>query len=178
VPGWTGEYEWTGWRHLEAAAPSPLGRVARRDPARADVLIRALQDKAKQSGGLAAARALIVNAVADAMSDERGARTPVMFVHPLAISEATRRRFNVGPVRPDRPDTQLFLISSNAVDWDRSTAKNPPGQSGAPSSEHYADLARMWRQGTPVPLAFSDGAISAAAESTLTLAPARGSAGR
>jgi penicillin amidase len=178
VPGWTGAYEWAGWRQPEAVAPSSLGRVARRDPARAAALIRALQETSKQADGLAAARALIVNAVADSMRDEGAARSPVLFVHPLAISEATRRRFNVGPLRPDLPDTQLFLISSNPADWDRSTATNPPGQGGAPSSKHYADLAQMWRQGTPVPLAFSDGAISGAAESTLTLAPGRGSAAR
>ena len=46
-----------------------------------------------------------------------------------------------------------------------------PGQSGAPDSPHFADLAPLWAKGEYVPLAFTDDAVNAAAESTLTLVP-------
>ena len=55
--------------------------------------------------------------------------------------------------------------------WDRSLWINAPGQSGAPGSRHFADLARPWSAGEYFPMAFSDAAVQAAAETTLTLTP-------
>ena len=52
-------------------------------------------------------------------------------------------------------------------------AQNAPGQSESPASPHFADLAKLWSEGQYFPLAFSEGAVTAAAESTLTLAPQR-----
>ena len=55
--------------------------------------------------------------------------------------------------------------------WDRSLWTNAPGQSGSPGSRHFADLARSWSTGQYFPMSFSEAAVGAAAESTLTLSP-------
>jgi acyl-homoserine lactone acylase PvdQ len=95
-----------------------------------------------------------------------------MFTHVLAITDATRRRFNVGPlVRPD--DDAPLRASLVPSDWDRSTAMNAPGQSGSPDSVHYSDLAALWEKGGTFPLAFSDAAVQANTKNTLTLTPHR-----
>jgi len=110
----------------------------------------------------------------------------VIFSHPLAITEAVRGRFNVGPFeRPGYADTVMstggvdveqssgasFSAVFDVADWDRSRATNAPGQSGSPASPHFADLARLWAKGEYFPLAFSEGAVQAAAETTLMLVP-------
>jgi penicillin amidase len=48
---------------------------------------------------------------------------------------------------------------------------NAPGQSGSPRSAHFSDLAKPWAAGEYFPLVFSDAAVQANAESTLTLEP-------
>jgi len=59
----------------------------------------------------------------------------------------------------------------DVADWDRSVAQNAPGQNGSPASAHFKDLAKLWAAGEYFPLAFSEAAIRANAESTLTLVP-------
>ena len=49
---------------------------------------------------------------------------------------------------------------------------NAPGQSENPDSPHFSDLASVWSAGDLFPLAFSDAAVEAHAETTLTLLPA------
>jgi len=182
--GWTGADEWTvdGARRLQPSDPAPgasgLAILARRHSDRVDALLRDLVAATSRPDAPIAMRAILVNAAADALRDDGGPGSAVLFAHPLAISEATRRRFDIGPLRPGAPDTRAFAVVSSTADWDRSMAMNAPGQAGAPSSAHYADLVRPWRDGTGVPLAFGDRAVSAAAESTLTLTPAEGSAAR
>jgi acyl-homoserine lactone acylase PvdQ len=98
------------------------------------------------------------------------ASADVLFGYVLAITTAARDRFNVGPLpRPieDAPVRALFDPRA----WDRSQIVVAPGQSEAPDSPHFADLARAWSHGELVPLAFSDAAVQANAESTLTLVP-------
>jgi penicillin G amidase len=120
-----------------------------------------------------------------AASSSWGSLHTLIFKHPLAISQAARRRFNVGPFElAGYPDTVLSTFPSTDVtggasfrqivdlsDWDRSVWTNAPGQSGAPGSRHFADLARPWSAGEYFPMAFSDAAVEAAAETTLTLTP-------
>jgi penicillin amidase len=111
-----------------------------------------------------------------------------LFRHPLAVTSIARRRFNVGPFeRPGYKDTVMstggvdleqtsgatFSLIADVGNWDRSLATNAPGQSGAPASAHFADLAKIWATGGYVPLAFSDAAVQNAAETTLTLVPQR-----
>ena len=55
--------------------------------------------------------------------------------------------------------------------WDRSRAMNAPGQSGSPESPHFSDLAKLWASGDDVTLVYSDAAVQANRESTLTLVP-------
>ena len=163
APGWTDANDWIGGRRPDAAdTPSPLRFLARRHPDRVDALLRDLRGAAEQPDAPTAMRATLVNAVADALREDGGSRGAVLFSHPLAITEATRRRFNLGPVLPDSPDAQVFGLRADASDWDHSTAMNAPGQSGWAASAHYSDLVVRWKEGRPIPLAFSDAAVAAA----------------
>ena len=58
-------------------------------------------------------------------------------------------------------------------DWDQSRCINAPGQSGDPRSPHYRDLAPLWADGHYVPLLYTRAAVDAAAETIITLKPAR-----
>ena len=96
-----------------------------------------------------------------------------VFAHPLAVTAATRQRFNIGPLgRPTDDDSPLRMML-DATDWDRSRAMNAPGQSESPASPHFADLAKVWSSGELVPLVFTDAAIQSNSVSTLTLVSAR-----
>ena len=86
---------------------------------------------------------------------------------------AGRRRLDIGPVPPGSGAGVPFQLSFDASTWGRSTAMNAPGQSGSPSSPHYANLAARWAAGERIALAFSEAAVQASAESTVTLTPAR-----
>jgi penicillin amidase len=124
--------------------------------------------------------------------DEIKAAAPrqITFIHPLALTDPARRRFNVGPfaiggyaetVRAMSPSTgpgspaigASFLAIFDTADWDRSVVINPPGQSEWPQSPHFSDLARLWASEDYVPLAFNDEAVAANLETTLTLIPKR-----
>jgi penicillin amidase len=120
-----------------------------------------------------------------ALARTPGVKREIIFAHPLGITPATAPRYNVGPFPlPGHPDTVFataadrhravgpsFRMIADLSNWDLSLATNAPGQSGAPSSRHYRDLALLWTAGEYFPLAFSDGAIAANAESQLTLIP-------
>jgi acyl-homoserine lactone acylase PvdQ len=173
APGWTGANEWIGWRRPATAdAASPIALLARLHPDRADALVRDLQAAASARDAATAQRALIVNAVADALKGAVPGGAAI-FTHPLAISGAARRRFNIGPVRPAAADAHAFAVTFDTADWDRSTAMNAPGQSESPASAHYGDLVPPWRDGKPIALVFSDRAVGASTEATLTLVPER-----
>ncbi len=109
----------------------------------------------------------------------------VAFKHPLAVGEAARRLFNVGPFpQGGNAETVMSSYSRQGVDigasfreildvsdWDRSVVTSAPGQSGSPRSAHFSDLAKLWAAGEYFPLVFSDAAVQASAESTLLLYP-------
>ena len=121
----------------------------------------------------------------DALAVAAAHPATVTFKHPLALSQATRRRFNIGPFSPGGyAETVLSIASRSNVDigpsfrqildvgdWDRSVATSAPGQSEWSNSPHFADLAKLWGAGEYFPLVFSDSAIQNSAESTLTLRP-------
>ena len=95
-----------------------------------------------------------------------------LFAHPLAITDAARARFDIGPlVRPSQD--QPFRARFTPHDWDQSTVINAPGQSESPDSVHFADLALRWSADEMVPLVFSDAAVQANSESVLMLVPKR-----
>lgn len=126
-------------------------------------------------------------AAADAGSSDSSRRgagpeaAPLVFQHPLAVFDAARRRFNVGPFpragsydtifAADRRSGPTFRAIFDVADWDRSVAVVAPGQSGSPSSVHYDDLAGRWAEGNDVPLPFSAAAVSAATKDLLRLTP-------
>jgi penicillin amidase len=56
-------------------------------------------------------------------------------------------------------------------DWDRSTAVLSTGQSGQPSSPHYADMIDLWREGEQHPMLWTRPAVDAEAAATLWLQP-------
>ena len=62
---------------------------------------------------------------------------------------------------------ELIDLSS----WDNSLAINSPGQSGNPSSAHYADLLPIWARGEYFPLSYSAQSVEANSEETFTLQP-------
>jgi penicillin G amidase len=107
------------------------------------------------------------------------------FTHPLAITQAARGRFNVGPFEQagyagtvlstfpglDVSGGATFREIVDLATWDRSVATNAPGQSGAPGSSHFADLAKPWAAAEYFPLAFTDAAVQTNSESVLTLRP-------
>ncbi len=66
-----------------------------------------------------------------------------------------------------------FRIIADLGDWDNSLGTNSPGQSGDPSSPHYADLFEMWARGKYFPIFFSRSRIESAAESITTLKPVK-----
>jgi penicillin amidase len=142
--------------------------------------------------------AMMLSALADAVDAARtrqvdrvpswGVLHTALFQHPLAVGAAARARFNIGPFEragyaetvmatggadfEQRTGASLRLIV-DAGDWDRSVATNAPGQSGAPASRHFGDLARLWAAGEYFPLSFTERAVQDRAESTLTLTPQR-----
>ena len=104
----------------------------------------------------------------------------------LGVKSSAARRFNLGPfatpgygdtlMATDGPQLEVtngpsFSAVYDVRTWDRSVAQNAPGQSGSPASPHYGDLAKLWAAGDNFPLSFSDRAVQANAESTLTLVP-------
>jgi penicillin amidase len=141
--------------------------------------------------------ALLLDALAAATDRVNGAagseREPiwgrlnaVTFKHPLALTEAARHLFDLGPFdRGGYAETVMATYARSSInvgasfseivdvsDWDRSAVINAPGQSGSPRSGHFSDLARLWAAGEYFPFAFSDAAVQASAESTLVLQPA------
>jgi penicillin G amidase len=106
----------------------------------------------------------------DRAPDSRATAPQVLFVHPLAITPEARRRFNVGPLPRARDDNSVQAVF-NLRNWDRSRAIAAPGQSESPASPHFADLAALWSTGEMFSLVFTDAAVTANAEATLTLVP-------
>lgn len=133
-------------------------------------------------GNVTAARDRVL---VEALTALAAADTPqpptITFTHPLAVFEAAKRRFNVGPLpRPGAPHAllsttvraaQAFRAVFDVSDWSRSMAALAPGQSGSPASAHYDDLATPWASGEFLPLAYSAPDVKAVAVETLTLTP-------
>ena len=109
-----------------------------------------------------------------------------LFRHPLATDGATRSLLNIGPFQrggygltvfatggtwPEQSSGATYRHIVDLADWDRSVATNAPGQSGQPGSPHFDDLAQLWAKQEYLPLSFSDAAVEASAENTLTLTP-------
>jgi penicillin amidase len=136
---------------------------------------------------------LMIPALADAVAAAKqlkgrtwGAVHSLTFEHPLAITDATRHLFGVGPFQvPGYAGTVMattgpglsvaggpsFRQVLDLSDWDRARVTSAPGQSESPASPHFADLAKIWAAGEEFPLPFSDTAVSRDAGATLRLVP-------
>jgi penicillin amidase len=105
-----------------------------------------------------------------------------------ALDEATRAKFNVGPLAKGgsayTPNQSTYRVSDfrhingasfrivvDVGNWDNTRAVNHPGQSGNPDSPHYRDLAPLWQKGEYFPLAYSRQAVVKATEYRIVLTP-------
>jgi acyl-homoserine lactone acylase PvdQ len=167
----------TSPRAASAAPPSTLAtqmilEAARLRPDRADALLTKLAAVTSSPDSLKAQRAAIVDALAEALRERSPSPGgPVLFTHPLGVTDAARRRFNVTARAPAGAAAEPFAMIFNPTDWDRSMAISAPGQSGSPESAHFADLVKLWSAGEYFPLAFTERAVQANTEATLTLTP-------
>lgn len=109
------------------------------------------------------------------------------FKHPLSTSDAMRAVFDLKPIARGGDSSTVnatgggsnFRQSNGASfreildlsDWDNSVAINVPGQSGQPTSPHYADLLPLWAEGRYFPMLYSRESIEKHAAATLTLVP-------
>jgi penicillin amidase len=57
--------------------------------------------------------------------------------------------------------------------WDNSVMTNVPGESGDPSSKHYADLIGDWAAGRYHPMPYSRKAVEAATVERIRLEPSQ-----
>lgn|GEM_PF-1513335 len=105
----------------------------------------------------------------------------------LATAER-RALFDAGPVErggdaytPNATGGANFRQQSGAsyrhvfdlAEWDRGVFTNAPGQSGQPGSPHYADLLKLWADGSYAPLAYTRHAIRRNLAHRLVLEPAQ-----
>jgi acyl-homoserine lactone acylase PvdQ len=182
APAWIAVNDWVGWRRPDVPSGDRSGarltQWARAHPDGADALLGKLAAAAALPGAAASQRALIDAALAPAAADaDTASKRSAGFVHPLAVTDAARRRFNIGPLAPVGPNGRSSSpparerLVFNPGDWDGSTAMNAPGQSGSPDSPHFSDLATKWAAGEWIGLPFTNRAVEAATESTLTLTP-------
>ncbi len=112
----------------------------------------------------------------------------VRFLHPLDKLSGGAELLDRGPVeRPgdgdvlqatwfddgsfDQLDGASYRQIMDVANWDNSRAINVPGQSGQPSSKHYADLLPLWRDGRYFPLVYSKAAVDRNTSDTLQLVP-------
>jgi penicillin amidase len=119
---------------------------------------------------------------------EWGKLHEVVFNHPLDVTDALAKLFDLGPVeRPGDGNTvnatafagksyyQLAGASYREVfdlsDWDKGVGVNVPGQSGQPESKHYGDLLPLWAHGQYFPLSFSKQAVDRETTDVLELKP-------
>lgn len=99
----------------------------------------------------------------------------VAWLRPV-FSRALQRPGDNFTVNPSMRIRDQTLVASyrqiiDVGDWDNSRFIIPMGQSGHPISAHYDDLLPLWDEGRYVPMAFSEGAVRAAAWTSLILRP-------
>jgi len=165
------------WKGFEpGAAPEMMSLAVDRAASRGDVeaAVRGWTLPSRSFVSLDGAGAPAAGTGRERLGHQGGAGEPrsgrALFAHALGITESARRRFNVGPVARPVAD-QPVRLSIDVRAWDESRAMNAPGQSADPDSRHFSDLAAEWSAGALFPLVFSDAAVEAQVETTLTLTP-------
>jgi penicillin amidase len=168
-------FSWIGFE--PGAAPEMMALAVDRAASRGDVeaAVRAWKLPARSFAVIEGAPATAGGTRSERLNErgDAGERQSAraLFAHALGITEAARRRFNIGPVPRPAAD-QPVRLSIDVRSWDESRAMNAPGQSEDPNSRHFADLVGGWSGGALFPLVYSDGAVQAQSETTLTLTPA------
>lgn len=115
-----------------------------------------------------------------------GSLHQIRFHHPLALDAERRKLFDLAPVERGGDAHTVkntggsgFRQSSGAsyrqiidlADWDRSVATSVPGQSGQPTSPHYADLLPLWAEDKYFPLPYTRAAVERHTKHKLILEP-------
>lgn len=168
---------------------SLLGQdLARRYSTRA-TMIRELEanrnDKALSESLTAALKDLETGLGSDQVKWKWGVVHVAQFNHPLRRPEfsrasvarpgdsstvnATSWTAGTGTLRQTNGASYRQVI--DLADWDRSVMTNVPGESGDPSSKHYADLIADWAAGKPHPMPYSRKAVEAATAERIELVP-------
>jgi penicillin amidase len=138
-------------------------------------LLKASYEEARQT--------LTRNLGADDSKWSWGAQTKARFNHPLAQAPLIGLQFAIPPFPQNGtagsgatvnvgPSVSMRLIADPS-DWDKTLNGIPLGESGWPASPHWKDQLDDWRNVTPRPFPFSQGAVAAATKETTTLAPQR-----
>jgi len=107
----------------------------------------------------------------------------VRFKHALASFPLVGQRFVIPPFPQNGSALSLPTINAGVdvsmrfiadlSDWDRAEMGIALGQSGDPSSPHWADQLTDWRAATPAAFPFTKGRVTAATTQTITLVPGR-----
>jgi penicillin amidase len=111
----------------------------------------------------------------------------IRFRHPLDEQPGAAHLFDLGSLSRPGDDYTVNVTYSDeswqqtdgasyreildTSDWDQSVAINTPGQSGQPTSPHYADLMALWDAGRYFPLAYSRQAVEKNSIDKLLLKP-------
>ncbi|HKW34452.1 MAG TPA: penicillin acylase family protein, partial [Candidatus Acidoferrum sp.] len=171
-------------RHLpqvidDLSHPSPDVFGAQSEAARDRLLLDTLQG---------AEQKLVAKLGPDRHDWEWGKLHQIVFNHPLDVTDATTKLFDLGPVeRPGDGNTvnatgfggrsyyQVAGASYREIfdlgDWDNSVGVNVPGQSGQPGSKHYGDLLPLWSEGRYFPMSYSKAAVDSVTADVLELKP-------
>jgi penicillin amidase len=106
---------------------------------------------------------------------------PIRFSHPLEQLPGAGSRFAIAPL-PEFTDGSGETVNAGVYvsmrfiadlsDWDRSRQGIALGESGDPSSPHWADQLSSWRAVKTPTFPFSSAAVARATVQTLILAPA------
>ncbi len=91
--------------------------------------------------------------------------------HPRGGSVDTVGNTTYGPAGFLQTVGATLRMVLDVGDWDNSVAMNAPGQSGVPSTPHYADLLGAWAKDESIPLLYSRERVEAVATRRLRLLP-------
>jgi penicillin amidase len=111
-----------------------------------------------------------------------GEMVKARFPHPLAVAPLVGLRFTVPPVPQNGTGglagatvnvgaTVSMRLIADPSDWDMTQHGISLGQSGIPTSPHWADQLADWRAVTPRAFPFTDAAIEKATKRTVLLQP-------
>lgn len=112
-----------------------------------------------------------------------GRMSQARFMHALASFPLIGQRFTIPPFPQNGSAQSIPTVNAGANvsmrfiadlgDWDRARMGIALGQSGDPSSPHWADQLADWRAAKAAVFPFTKGAVATATAQTITLAPGK-----